>query len=190
MSTAHDQEQLLPRGRSRSELMADTLPGILDRHRLWLQTDGKEGARAELAGIDLRGTSFWHADLRDADLEGANLGDVNLDHARLRGASLEGACLVGASLWEADLSEANLAAADLRRAKLDHARLCAADMRGANLEAASFWGAHLEAADLRAAEGLTRAQLEPAFLDARTRLPGQPISGEKNSSEEPVAGNG
>ena len=41
---------------------------ILRRHKIWLETEGVDGARADLRGADLR----W-ADLRGASLEGAVL---------------------------------------------------------------------------------------------------------------------
>lgn len=62
------------------------LTEILQQHALWLQTDGKEGARA--------------------DLSGANLSRANLIGANLIGANLRGADLIGANLSEANLSRA------------------------------------------------------------------------------------
>jgi len=154
-----------------SGMSAEALKAILDRHRIWIESDRAEGARAMLAGACLQGLSFWRAELSDANLEGADLRGANLDHAVLRGALLRGACLSRASLWRADLSAADLASADLRDAKLDHAVLRAAILRGAKLDRASFWEARLEGADLRDAAGLVPAQLQPAFRDADTRLP-------------------
>jgi uncharacterized protein YjbI with pentapeptide repeats len=154
-----------------SGMSAEALKAILDRHRLWIESDRAEGARAMLAGACLQGLSFWRAELSDANLEGADLRGANLDHAVLRGALLRGACLSRASLWRADLSAADLASADLRDAKLDHAVLRAAILREAKVDRASFWEARLEGADFRDAAGLAPAQLQPAFRDADTRLP-------------------
>jgi hypothetical protein len=154
-----------------SGMSAEALKAILDRHRIWIESDRAEGARAMLAGACLQGLSFWRAELSDANLEGADLRGANLDHAVLRGALLRGACLSRASLWRADLSAADLASADLRDARLDHAVLRAAILRGAKVDRASFWEARLEGADLRDAVGLDSAQLQPAFQDADTRLP-------------------
>ena len=150
------------------------LRSILDRHRLWLDTDGAEGARAELARTCLRGLSLSRADLRKADLEGADFAGANLDHANLRGTSLKGARLASTSLWQADLSGVDLSEADLRGAKLDHALLRSAVLRGTELGGATLWGAHLEGADLSAAIGLVPSQLEPTSRDAATRLPTAP----------------
>jgi hypothetical protein len=160
------------------------LKAALDRHRIWLETRGADGARAKLAGICLRGLSLWRSDLRDADLERADLRGVNLDHAVLQGASLRGACLASASLWGADLSKTALTAADLRTAKLDHALLHAASLCGADLTEASLWGAHLEGADLSDAVGLVPSQLDPAFHDTATRLPPLSYAGEAEQEEK------
>jgi quercetin dioxygenase-like cupin family protein len=140
----------------------DQVQDILDRHRIWLESGGREGARADLTGAKLRGAALWRADLRRAELARADLGGANLDHAQLAGACLRGADLAGASLWEADLSDADLGGADLRGAKLDHARLRGTDARGANLDGTSVWGAHLEGANLAGATGVTAVHGDPA----------------------------
>ena len=57
---------------------------ILEDHELWLDTEGKKGARANLK----------RADLSYANLEGARLHHTNLSCANLRDANLE-----GASFW-------------------------------------------------------------------------------------------
>ncbi|MEK0082993.1 pentapeptide repeat-containing protein [Benzoatithermus flavus] len=126
---------------------------ILERHRTWLESGGKEGARARLVNGCLTGRSLWRVDLRRAELDGADLRRANLDHARLAGASLERARLEGASLWEADLAGCDLRKANLRDANLDHAVLEDADLREADLTGASLWGARLERADLRGTAG-------------------------------------
>ncbi|WP_243708586.1 pentapeptide repeat-containing protein [Actinomadura sp. GC306] len=80
---------------------------------------------------------------------------------RMRGADLIGAKLKGADLRGADLRGAYLIAADLRRADLRSADLIGADLRDADLRGA----------DLTGAVFLTRAQLDSARGDARTRVP-------------------
>ena len=69
------------------------LKAILENHRLWLESDGEQGKRANLQG---------------ADLDGANLRSAVLDSANLYGANLQGANLQGANLWGARLQGANL----------------------------------------------------------------------------------
>lgn len=57
---------------------------ILDDHKLWLKTGGKQGERADLRSADLRG-----ADLRYAELCYANLSNADLRYADLRYADLD-----------------------------------------------------------------------------------------------------
>lgn len=61
---------------------------ILDEHKRWIETNQREGSKADLRGADLR-----EADLREANLRGANLRGADLRGADLRGADLQGADL-------------------------------------------------------------------------------------------------
>jgi len=87
---------------------------ILDKHKLWLKTAGKQGEIANLRETDLRRADLRWANLRGADLRGADLRGADLRGANLRWADLRGADLRGAHLRRADLRWANL-----RGAKLD-----------------------------------------------------------------------
>ena len=49
------------------------LDKILDNHKLWLKTNGKQGERANLRYANLRSADLRSADLRSADLSSANL---------------------------------------------------------------------------------------------------------------------
>ena len=84
------------------------LDSILDNHRLWLETKGKEGERA----------NFDHCDLGKADFEG-----LNLQKASFRGANLRFANFKDANLWGALFHGANLEDADLSGAIIDYASL-------------------------------------------------------------------
>ena len=86
------------------------LDKILDNHKLWLQTNGEKGERADLSSADLS-----YADLRSADLSSANLSSADLSYADLRSADLR-----SANLSSADLSYADLRSADLSYADLDY----------------------------------------------------------------------
>ena len=82
------------------------LKAILKDHKLWIQSDGKQGKRANLQDAYLHGAHLQDANLQDADLRGANLRgadleDANLQDANLRGANLEDADLEGANLQDA-----------------------------------------------------------------------------------------
>ena len=80
----------------------EELAEILAKHKLWLESDGKDGARADLAR---------------ANLAGANLAGADLARAYLADANLAGADLAGAYLARANLARANLAGANLADVK-------------------------------------------------------------------------
>lgn len=61
----------------------EQLAKILEKHKLWLKTNGAEGESADLSGASLR-----YADLSGADLDGADLRYANLHGADLRDAYL------------------------------------------------------------------------------------------------------
>jgi uncharacterized protein YjbI with pentapeptide repeats len=82
-------------------------------------------------------------------LKGADLSSANLSHAHLNGAKFRLSILSSANL-----SHAHLLCADFRQTNLNGAKLYGAWLQGANLSGA----------DLRCAEGLTKEQLENAFL--------------------------
>jgi uncharacterized protein YjbI with pentapeptide repeats len=89
---------------------------VLDQHKLWVESGGESGRRADLSGINLA----------NADLTGVNLRGATLDKAKLQGADLSMANLRGASLVQADLRDAILLGTELN---------------GANLMGATFYGA-------------------------------------------------
>ena len=119
------------------------LDKILDNHKLWLQTNGKKGERADLRYADLRSANLRYANLRYADLRYANLRYADLRYADLRYADLRSANLSSADLSSANLSSADLSSADLRSANLSSAdlssaNLSSADLRSANLDYSAF----------------------------------------------------
>src|SRR5438477_5407288 len=89
------------------------LASILDQHRIWVESGGEAGTKADLCG----------ANLENADLTGVNLQGAFLQRANLRGADLSMANLRHASLVQADLCNANLLGAELRGANLMGATL-------------------------------------------------------------------
>src|SRR6202011_5247400 len=92
------------------------LAQILEEHKMWVESGGDEGAKADLTGANLAG----------ADLTGVNLQD---------------AILTKAKLTSADLSMANLRGANLVHADLRNATLLGTELRGANLMGATLYGA-------------------------------------------------
>jgi len=90
------------------EIPPDELKKIFEEHRKWVESEGKEGEKA-----DLRVANLQMANLFDANLQEANLIGANLQEANLRVANLQEADLSGANLREADLLDANLQGANL-----------------------------------------------------------------------------
>ena len=95
------------------------LDKILDKHKLWLSSNGEKGERADLRSADLRSADLSSADLRFANLRSADLRSADLRFANLRSADLRSADLSSADLRSADLRSADLRFADLRSADLD-----------------------------------------------------------------------
>jgi hypothetical protein len=96
------QEPGAPKEPPYKEVSETELKRVLAEHEKWLQTDGEEGAQANLREADLQG-----ADLRGAKLQRADLRDANLQRANLSGANLSGAKLTEAEhLTQQQLDEA------------------------------------------------------------------------------------
>jgi uncharacterized protein YjbI with pentapeptide repeats len=92
------------------------LAEILDQHKIWVESGGESGVKADLCG-------------------------VNLEKADLTGVNLQGAHLHRMNLAGADLSMANLRGASLVRSNLQNANLLGTELRGANLMGANLYGA-------------------------------------------------
>jgi len=136
---------------------ASELSLILEQHKLWIETKGKQGTRANLGHADLTGANLYGAYLGFAYLSFANLRDANLG-----GAILEYADLEFANLYRANLRDANLEGAHLRDAYFYRANLTGVDLTGANLTGADLRDANLRDANLRGAS-LNRANLSGAI---------------------------
>ena len=126
------------------EISPDELQEILEQHRKWVETEGKEGKQA---------------DLNKANLQGAGLSWANLQQANLREAHLEQTILIGAHLEEADLTGAHLEQAELRGAHLEQAILNGAQLQKADLWFAQLQGGDIQGANLREVKNLTVAQI-------------------------------
>jgi dsDNA-binding SOS-regulon protein len=123
-------------------------------------------SRADLDAVRLGSANLFGADLNYSNLSCANLSRANLSNANLYLADLSGANLSCANLTEAELYFANLVGANLNFANLSGAKLYDANLDGADLSGAILIGAYLEGA-----AGLTREQIESAWIDERTALP-------------------
>jgi uncharacterized protein YjbI with pentapeptide repeats len=116
---------------------------IIASHKIWVESNRKEGDRANLSGANLNGADLSGANLSDAYLSRANLNGANLNGADLRYANLNGVNLSNADLSRANLSRAYLNGADLSRANLSGANLINTDLNGVNLSNADLSRANL-----------------------------------------------
>jgi uncharacterized protein YjbI with pentapeptide repeats len=135
-------------------LFKQDLDKILEEHKKWVETNGKEGRQALLRG----------ANLTQALLQGANLTKAVLTKANLSEADLRGANLTLAALWDANLTKADLWKADLTEARLNRTNLTEALMQEANLTRSVLRETNLTGAFLYQAN-LTRAYLGEANLN-------------------------
>jgi len=135
--------------------------------------DGLQLINADLAGINLTGTSVQAAqmiqvnlqagNLEEAQMQGSYLSHCQLDNARLEEAQLQGSYLMQLSAKEvqayasqmqgtrfsgAQLQGAKLRAAQLQDAQLDHAQLEGAQLQGAQLQGANLQHANLSGAQM------------------------------------------
>ncbi len=96
----------------RPPIPPEQLQEILEAHRKWVESEWKEGERANLGRANLQEADLIGANLQEADLIGANLQEADLRGANLEGADLRGAKLQGAYLGWANLQEAYLGGAE------------------------------------------------------------------------------
>jgi uncharacterized protein YjbI with pentapeptide repeats len=125
-------------------------------------------AEMNLSGTTLSGVNLSEANLSVANLSGTNLSGANLSRAKLTVARLSGSNLSKANLAQANLNVANLIRADLKEADLTQAAMIRAELIRAELSRANLLEANLSGADLREATlrqaKLTRATLSEANL--------------------------
>ncbi|MGB0683311.1 MAG: pentapeptide repeat-containing protein [Magnetovibrionaceae bacterium] len=158
-----------------------TTEQVLDQHKLWVNTGGREGERMVLANADLRGLDLTDSDLTGANLEGANLSGQDCNATIFRKSILTDAKMQQASAIKGDFAVARLKNTNLQGARLDGACFRGADLTGAKLSGASLartdftsarlYGTDLRGCDLRYAVGLNQAQLNRTNSDGSTRLP-------------------
>lgn len=130
----------------------------LQNHKIWLDTGGQEGERAELLGANLSESNLSGANLYMVNLSESNLYMANLIGADLSGAKLIGANLSGANLSESNLYRTNLRGANLSEAKLRGANLSEAKLCESNLYKTDISGAKLRGANLSEAKGILQWQ--------------------------------
>ena len=81
-----------------AKVTEEQLKVILEGHRRWVKSEGKEGGKADLSKANLQEANLFGANLQGADLSVANLQKANLFGANLQEARLAGADLQGADL--------------------------------------------------------------------------------------------
>ena len=101
----------------------EELRGILELHKLWLETEGKEGAQADLSYCDLSNADLTYAVLTNANLRYANVSNANLRCANLTNANLTNADLSDTNLRYANLSNADLSNTNLYKTNLFYAKV-------------------------------------------------------------------
>jgi hypothetical protein len=106
------------------KITEEELKTILEQHKLWLDSNGKEGKRANLFGVNLTSANLSGADLAYANLAYANLTDAYLYRANLTRANLRCANLTRADLTDAYLTGANLELSVLTDTILDEKEQC------------------------------------------------------------------
>jgi uncharacterized protein YjbI with pentapeptide repeats len=116
-SELHDLPVQVPAGDELRGIPLLELAEILDQHKIWVESGGETGIKADLCNVNLA-----HADLTGVNLQGAFLNKVDF-----RGADLSLANLRGASLVQADLRDTNLLGTELRGANLMGATLYGAE---------------------------------------------------------------
>ena len=110
-------EQMHHRGQliiEQSVSSARSLPEILALHKIWLESDGQRGSRADLSDGIFVGAVLCGMNFERADLRRANFSSADLRNANLRNADLSGAVLVSADLRRADFSGPDLTDISMR----------------------------------------------------------------------------
>src|SRR5262245_27353884 len=109
-------------------LSGDEIEQMLAEHWLYLETEWRQGHRANFASADLSGQDFSGLNLRGIKMDRAVLRDANFTGAHLQRANLIGVISEDARFDWADLSGARLSGANLVSASLKNACLAKADM--------------------------------------------------------------
>lgn len=160
-----------------------SISDILQRHALWLSSNGTDGARADLRGMNLEGAEGGHGEVLVGRvvLAGVDLRQADLRETKLRNIDFTGADLEDARFDRSNVRWGLLEKADLRGANFTGANLQAADLKGADLNQANLTQTDLTGADLTGARCVTRMQLGAAIVDEQTKLPAfQNCAAERN----------
>ena len=119
------------------DLKVAKLDGVVIK---WLDLQG-----SSFEGASLRNAQLWDSQLQKTNFAGANLEGVNLEFSHCDAVSFQGAKLAGCDMEFAKLQNATFHGADLTGAKLDFAHLEGADFTGARMGGVDFGRAHYDA---------------------------------------------
>lgn len=116
---------------------------VLNKHKYWVETNGKEGQQAELVKFNLQNKNLSNNNLQRANLSGSSFYRANLTNTNLKEAILKGAYFNEANLQNTDLTGADLRFAELKKAVckatiFSKSRLFKANFEAARIEVANF----------------------------------------------------
>jgi len=171
----------------------NNLDDILKNHKLWLDSNGENGKRANLYLADLSNKDFNNVDFRKAILHGAKFDNSDLIGADFREAHLSPAntdtkAEIKTSFKFTKSISAKFQNAVMNKCEFNHANLYTANFRNAVLEMANFDNADLTetsfietvlkdvklentkglSAENIAGSDVTNTELPPPFLDFNT----------------------
>lgn len=94
------------------------LDQVLAAHLRWLETNGEQGTRLNMKGMDLGGRNLDGYDFSGTDFRGARLDRTSMKNVKLVAADLRMASMINANFTGSDLRGAYLSKGALRRAIL------------------------------------------------------------------------
>jgi len=133
----------------RKKIKPEKLEKRLEQHKLYVQTDGKEGERLVLINRDLRGCIFNYLDLTDADFEGSDLRGASFYKSKLEDVDFS-----NTKMSDVDLSNTDLTDANFFNAKLHHANFECANLRSVSFNDAKLKGAKFSQANITHTNGI------------------------------------
>jgi len=146
---------------SRKVISHGQMKQTLERHKLFIETDGGEGEQANLSAVQISGYDFSGLDLSGV----IDARESTFDHCRFVGCDLYGLSFSGSSAHAADFSDAVLVKAEIYNAnfssaRFDRANMVQAEIINTRLQRASFREARLRAAVI------TNCDLTDAIFDS------------------------
>jgi uncharacterized protein YjbI with pentapeptide repeats len=149
------------------EISEEELKQILEDHKKWLESDGKEGNQANFENANLEGKSGHRANFEKVNLKGVRFRNSNINHGMLNETILDSAVFYKASLKQADFRKAKLNNSDFRKADLTIARFQKAQLKEANFEKAILINTHLEETECQDANFRKAKFANAHFSDAK-----------------------